>query len=203
MDDIKAIRDGTGIKRNRDSVFTAALALDSADAAFGYLLTHEPAHAVTNSQRIHAGLEDAFARKIDSRASVYSGPILIPEGWDCSTHSLLVYGPTGVGKTQWAKTYCAQYHGDFLFARNVQDLRELRPHHNAIIFDDMDFSKFSDSESKNIVDVGELCTVRVLYGTVRIRPGVVRIFTANDDQIFNDKFDAIYGRRLACWEFDQ
>ncbi len=202
-DELKAICDGTGHKRSHDDAFLDALAADTADAAYDSLLRSLPAHTVTNSDRIKAGLEDAFARKVPESITLYADPIILPDGWNPLTHSLLVWGSPRVGKTQWAKTYCAQYWGDFLFIRSVHDLRELRAHHRAIIFDDLDFSKFSDSESKNLCEVAESCTVRVLYGAKRIRPDIVKIFTANKIDIFEDEFGAIYETRLKTWEFDQ
>ncbi len=65
------------------------------------------------------------------------------------------------------------------------------------------FHVFSDSESKNLYEVAESCTVRVLYGAKRIRPDIVKIFTANKIDIFEDEFGAIYETRLKTWEFDQ
>ncbi len=201
-EDIKTICEGKSGKRNRDTAFHEALDLDTADLAYVHLLNVEPAHTVTNSERIKKGLEDAYERKINHRAFVYPGPIVLPDGWDATTHSLLIFGDAGVGKTQWAKTY-AQIYGraDCLFVRNVQDLAHLQSTHGTIIFDDLDFSKFSDQQCKNITDVGEWCSVRILYKAVRIPPGLVRIFTANHENIFEDKFNAIYGRRLVVRQY--
>ncbi len=201
-DDIKAFLEGKSGKRNRDTAFHEALDLDTADLAYVHLLTVEPAHTITNSERIMKGLEDAYNRKITSRAFVYPGPIRIPDGWNPATHSLLIFGDAGLGKTQWAKSYASIYgRADCLFVRHVQDLALLKPTHGTIIFDDLDFSKFSDGQCKNITDVGEQCSVRILYKCARIPPGTVRIFTANHEHIFEDIHNAIYGRRLISVEF--
>lgn len=202
-EDLKAIEENKPGKRDREAAFAKALTFATADLAFAHVLGAFPCHVVTNSDRIHKGFEDAFERKSDRQENVYTGPIKYPHPseWDRSTHSLLLYGPPGLGKTQWAKTYCSIESLPWLFVRNLQDVRSLRAHHRAIIFDDVDFTQLSDAAQKNLSEVGEWCCIRVLYGAVRIPPGIVKIFTANDKGVFCDIHDAIYGRRVVALEF--
>ena len=63
--------------------------------------------------------------------------------------SLVVIGPPGCGKTTWAKVVAEK---PALFVSHLDTLRELKPAHRSIIFDDMDFKHMPVQAQKFIVD---------------------------------------------------
>lgn len=91
--------------------------------------------------------------------------------------STVVVGPAGCGKTTWAKTVAPK---PALFVRHLDSLSELRPHHQSIIFDDLDFRHLPPSTQKYLVDLENLAEIHVRYKVARIPANIQRIFTANE-----------------------
>lgn len=96
---------------------------------------------------------------------------------------MVLCGITNTGKTQFAKSFALSKGYRLLFFRNINqikdyDLSELK--NVILLFDDLDFIKFSKQERIHITDVTDLTVLRVLYGLGLIPPGIKRMFTIND-----------------------
>jgi hypothetical protein len=104
--------------------------------------------------------------------------------------SVWIKGPTGCGKTTWAKQYCNK---PALFVTNTDSLRQFIPgYHVSIIFDDMDFSHLPLSTQIYIVDVDDDRQIHARYQNSQIPKGVQKIFLSNEE-IFSD-YDPILRR---------
>lgn len=116
------------------------------------------------------------------------------QDWNAATHSLVLEGPAGCGKTTWAKVHCAK---PALWVRHPDALNLLRPHHRSIIFDDMCFKHQPPATQKSLTDVIDIAHVHIRYRYVVIPPGISRIFTCNEYPFAEEgaHADAI-GRRL-------
>lgn len=91
---------------------------------------------------------------------------------------LLIYGPTGTGKTSYALAHFASP----LCVRHIDDLGLLNPkQHDGIVFDDMDFKHFPATGVIHLLDYELDTAVHVRYQVARIPKGFKRIFTFNDD----------------------
>lgn len=98
------------------------------------------------------------------------------------THSCLLYGPTGTGKTSYALALLAPA----LLVRHTEDLLALDSHkYGGVVFDDLAYHDLSFSAALNLADTELPSTVNVRYRTVRLPAGTKRIFTLNDDNLFN------------------
>jgi len=106
------------------------------------------------------------------------------------TKSAMFIGPTGVHKTSFAKAHFKNP----LFVRNKQKLSDLRPDHDGIIFDDMDFTCFTDQEQIHLLDIEDESDINIKYGGITIPAGMPRIFTTNYREIFNLRNLAILRR---------
>ena len=98
------------------------------------------------------------------------------------TKSTIIIGPSGMGKTVFAKTKSAK---PALFVSHIDDLRQLGPQHKSIIFDDMVFKHMPIQAQIHLVDRFEPRSIHVRYGTVKIPAGIEKWFTCNE-QPFND-----------------
>lgn len=94
------------------------------------------------------------------------------------TRSTVVVGPTGAGKTSWAKRVCPK---PALWVRHLDVLRAFRPgYHKSIIFDDMSFKHLPRETQIHITDWNDEAHIHCRYGHAVIPPGVTKIFTANE-----------------------
>jgi hypothetical protein len=102
--------------------------------------------------------------------------------WNRTKYALWLRGPTGLGKTEYAKTLFSKP----LMIRDMEDLKKLHDTHDGIIFDDMSFKHIPREVQIHIVDLQNDSTVRVLYGSKTIPRGMPRVFTSNVSIFMND-----------------
>jgi len=90
--------------------------------------------------------------------------------------SLIIEGPTGCGKTSWAKQHAPK---PALFVRHLDDLRNLRSEHKCIIFDDLCFTHMPRTQQLYLVDRYDLAAIHCRYKVAHIPANMPRIFTCN------------------------
>lgn len=112
--------------------------------------------------------------------------------------SHVIIGPSGIGKTTWAKRECAK---PALFVTHTDGLRKLGDHHKSIVFDDMSFLHIPREAQIQLVDRDCPRQIHVRYGTADIPAGIQKIFTSNV-QIF-DTGDQAINRRVNVKRFPQ
>lgn len=89
----------------------------------------------------------------------------------------VLIGPSGIGKTSWAKRVAAK---PILWVTHIDTLRHLQPgHHKSVVFDDMSFSHLPRDTQLFIVDTEQPRQIHVRYGTAIIPEGIMKIFTNN------------------------
>lgn len=89
---------------------------------------------------------------------------------------LYVFGTSGTGKTRWA---ISQFISPLLVS-HMEDLKSFWPDmHDGLIFDDMDFTNLSGSQSIHLLDWDFPRTLNVKHGSVTIPAHTRRIFTSN------------------------
>lgn len=100
-----------------------------------------------------------------------------------NTRSLLVLGPTGCGKTTFAKVIAPL---PILLCSHVDDLKYLTKEHKSIIFDDMDFRHIPRTAQIHLVDRYETRSIQCRYRCAIVPAGIVKIFTANERPLMED-----------------
>ena len=100
---------------------------------------------------------------------------------ESSEKALVLYGPSGTGKTELAKSISM-----YLLNRTpalLSDINSLANYKNqdsiCIIFDDLDFDGISREKKIHLTDLKETRDIRVLYGTTPLKSTTPRIFTTN------------------------
>jgi len=176
--------------------WTTALAQPTAEEAITFLWQKEPmemcknAHNIINN--INKRLRSVFPR------TIYEGPYqrhFYPAHWNPKTHSLLITGPAGVGKTQFAK----YIFGDHEYVKgSLEGLRRCT-FTKPIIFDEISMLGKDPEQSKEITDVENGGTISMRYNDVEIPPGVPRIFLHNISHPFRDPNNAVYDRRVISY----
>lgn len=95
-----------------------------------------------------------------------------------STHACILVGPTGCGKTVWAKRHAPK---PALMVSHIDQLRDFKPEvHNSIIFDDMVFKHFPVQSQIHLVDQYEDRAIHCRYNTALIPKKTPKIFTCNE-----------------------
>lgn len=95
--------------------------------------------------------------------------------------ALLLHGPTCVGKTSYALAHFAKP----LYVDHIEKLKDLRHDHDGIVFDDLAFNHWPAGTVIHLLDMDFTHTVHCRYVNAIIPKGMKRIFTYNDDTIFD------------------
>jgi len=96
--------------------------------------------------------------------------------WD--TKACILVGPTGCGKTIWAKRNAPK---PALMVSHIDQLRDFDPYtHKSIIFDDMVFKHFPVQSQIHLVDQYEDRAVHCRYNAAIIPKKTPKIFTCNE-----------------------
>lgn len=98
--------------------------------------------------------------------------------------TLVLKGPTGCGKTTWAKKNVPK---PALFVRHVDTLKKFRPgFHKSIIFDDVDFRHFPRSSQIYLVDFDDVADIHCRHACAFIPAGIHKVFTCNEWPLIED-----------------
>lgn len=103
---------------------------------------------------------------------------------DWNTHSLILYGESGVGKTTWAKKHIEL---PCLFVSHLDVLKDYdATFHKGIIFDDVSFMHFPRESQIHIVDNYDPRSIHCRYRVAHIPAGTPKVFTANKRIVMDD-----------------
>lgn len=101
--------------------------------------------------------------------------------WDPRTHTLILKGPSNMGKTEFAKALLKRVtQKNPIFCSNLNKLR-YRDTHQPFILDDMNFRALSRTKGIALTDIENERDIRILFGIHTIDAGTARIFTTNED----------------------
>lgn len=129
-----------------------------------------------------------------------------------SRKPVVICGPTGCGKSTWAKTHAPK---PALWVTHLDILRKFDPkYHKSIIFDELRFAggdrdKPWPLESQiQLVDSYDHRDIHVRYGCASIPPGIPKIFTCTGSLPFSKDPQikrrilvlSVYGNTEALWE---
>lgn len=106
---------------------------------------------------------------------------------------VVLTGDTGTGKTRYA---LAHFENPLLVS-HMDDLKQLKPSHDGIVFDDIGFSHWPLESCIHLCDVALPRTINVKHGSVTIPAGKPRFFTTNREftGLFpNDEWGALKRR---------
>ena len=175
------------------NAFKKATLCDNADEAVEMLWQTRPEDMCKHGGSIEENLRRFLGVKHAQKR--YDGPYaeeFYPKDWNPETHALLIVGPAGLGKTQFARYLlgdCDYIKGD------LEPLRACR-FDKPLLFDEVNMLDKHPEQSKEISDVENGGTIQMRYKNVRIPGGIKRIFVHNIEHPFRNPSNAVYGRRV-------
>lgn len=186
----------SNIKKN---VWKAALELENADLAVEHLWANAPADMCKFGDRIAENVHKRM-RTAPPEGKVWDGPYhesYYPKDWDHTTHSLLLWGPPGANKTQFAKYYLWQLTGvkPTYIKGGHEQLRHI-DYSKPFIHDEVYLVDKDAHLSREITDVVDGGCLTARNKDINIPPGVPRIFISNYEHPFCNPQSAVYGRRV-------
>jgi hypothetical protein len=169
-------------RRSARDVFELAATADEAEFWISAAEARIPyQYAQRFRQLAHAGEETI--QEFDADLQRERADLTITE-LPTGPQSIVVVGPTGVGKSSWAKRVCPK---PALWVRHIDVLRSFRAgYHKSIIFDDMDFKHFPRTAQIHLVDGYDTAHIHARYGHATIPAGITKIFTANEFPFLDD-----------------
>lgn len=177
--------------------WTVALKLDTPDEAIQHLWETMPKEMSMQSHNIESNIRKKM--RFQMPHTLYEGPYRnwIPHDWNPKTHSLLITGPPGVYKTQFARYIMSHMFGQYHYIKGtLQNLKNIvfdRP----LLFDEIHMLGDIDPEqSKEITDVENGGTIKMRHTDIIIPPGIPRIFLHNLEYPFKNPCHAVYDRRV-------
>lgn len=179
------------------SVFTEASRKRTWEEASSMLWEAEPKWMLQHAKVAKVNFEQR--KQVSEKGIVYYGPWPKIE-WDPS-RTLVLRGPAGCGKTQWAK-YLARHSGaEWLYVKGPVDKAKSYYHgQQMLIFDDISpFEKWTVNDWCSLFDTENGGSVNLRNSPLDLDPGA-RILIDNDDIVWPD--DDKLKRRLHIWNVE-
>lgn len=93
--------------------------------------------------------------------------------------TLVLAGPSGVGKTQFCKAYAQSKALKALVINHTEDFKKLDDKHECVVIDDANLHQLDTTQLLAVIDNTVQKTLRVLYTTVNKKPGLTQMLTMN------------------------
>lgn len=121
----------------------------------------------------------------------------VAEGWKREEKALLLHGPSGTGKTEYARALIGE---GGLLVRHMDQLKKLSEDTTGIVFDDMSFLHWPREAVIHLLDLNNESGINVKHGCVEIPAGMPRVFTHNYDRfsVFPACDAGAIDRRVFC-----
>lgn len=101
----------------------------------------------------------------------------------------MLYGPSGTGKTELAKSILHSMKKDVKIIRDINELGNIIiTEDTGILFDDISLSHLPRESKIHLLDLETTSQIRILYGIATIPASTSRIFTTNNlNSLFSGK----------------
>ena len=98
--------------------------------------------------------------------------------------TLFLVGMSGIGKTQFFKTYVKHKNFKTLMVNHKEDFARLNNSYDCIIIDDANIHEFEDTQFLSLIDNQSAKSLRVLYKTVFKKKGIVQMIGMNQKEFY-------------------
>lgn len=164
--------------------------------ALNYFVETRPHEVLTKFKTLQSNLRNYFSFKSNllyvtpeflTTDFNYPQEILDWFEYEKFTKTLVLIGPSGFGKTEAMITLLQDFYP--ILIPEINELANLDEDSNAILFDDVNWEKFSREQLLKIVESKRPTSIRILYQSVLLRPKIVKVIIANVDPFPNMEID--------------
>ncbi len=119
-----------------------------------------------------------------------------PENWDPAKETMILWGDTKAGKSNWVRNY---FKGGCFEVSEVENIKYIPADATGILFDDQDYAKLKIQTQKSITDcrIGRSIKMRNINGW---KPHIPAIMTCNDIDAVIDLSEPAIKTRTFVWD---
>jgi len=183
--------------------FAQALSASSVAEGMDILALRRPGDYL----RYGESMERNLRRRLEAvpRPVCYYGPYLPgwhPTNWNPNTHSLLLWGPPGINKTQFAQYLMEHMVGPHEYIKGSHEAVKRLSMRKPFIHDEINClgERCEASNSREITDIESGGEVICRNSNVYIPPALPRIFISNIQYPFRNPQESVYNRRVVSLE---
>lgn len=165
-------------KSHKEDLLKQALDTNSVAGALSCIEKENPIWYISCGKQLGAYFEEKFSTGNQSKYNLESfqvPPIVFDE-----KRVVIIFGPTGLGKTQWALAHFKKP----VHVRDRNDYLRIGPNTDGLVFDDMTFANWDPLTLLRILDIENDVTQNVKYAHRIIKAGMKRIFLCNSLRLF-------------------
>lgn len=172
--------DGAG---GREAILDEALKLDSAYAAMNYIKQKDRLWYISSQKQLRSFVEGEITDK-SNRAlygeNEFNTPLLDLHSPDHKNKAVVLIGPTGLGKTQWALAHFKNP----VHIRDKNDYSRITECTDGLVLDDLDQMHWQPLTLLKLVECETNVTMNIKYGSKIIPAGMPRFIISNSWELF-------------------
>lgn len=160
-------------------------------AAMNYFSSVKPELVCINYKKIESNLK-AFLQnepeKLVPKYENYNYPDDLIEwfNFERDEKTLFLSGPSGVGKTEGIINLLKDFNP--ILITDVNALKDLKPEHKAIIFDDIDWFNIPREVKIHLLNKTRSSSIKIIYQTVKLPNSLVKaVISNNPEDLVGDK----------------
>lgn len=157
-------------------------------------ITQYPKDYAINKEKVDRNFRSLGKRKHEE--TVYPLKSEWDPEWDPKEHSLFLHGPSGTGKTEWAKSYVVHKLGLTYLRITHIDMLKTYNGEDVLIFDDVSFLHLPAETSIQLTETKNSRAIHCRHTVANIPAGVANIFLHNSNWIFGPDIYGAVKRRL-------
>lgn len=152
------------------------------------IIETDPEAFIRNHNAIRFLSEHLEVAETVDRKEIFKIPLIKFE----PAKAYIFQGKSGIGKT----TYAQAHFKNPLFVSHPDDMKKFRKgHHDAYIFDDMQFLQWPETTQIHLVDMAQDRSIHCRFFNGKVYKGVPRVFTCNPSR-YPFAIDEAIGRRV-------
>lgn len=182
-DDSDESDDSDDEELGRNDILEEALKFDNVCSAMNYIKHKDRLWYISSQKQIRHFIEGEIVDRTNRavyEATQFNEPLLDLHDDTHKNKAIVLIGPTGLGKTQWALAHFKNP----VHVRDKNDYSRITDNTDGLVLDDLDQMHWQPLTLLKLVECETNVTMNIKYGSKIIRAGMPRIIIANSWELF-------------------